>query len=339
MKVFFKVEDHYFDTETGKEVTSTEALKGLVLIFREEKTYVERRSKARYRYAYKTRDGTWILSNEFSTSFLGRVLEDFLGKNQIAVTAPALVLTFFGDRQDYLISTSLEEKQKFLEIFFQGVPFKEISLKDALSLVIKRNRKFLIFLALLPVALFPLLFWLSDSGNDETLRLKKFTVSQKMVKPVKPLSPKEISIRLTEGKIERLDEVLKNVKPWQYVARLDFSVGKAVVKSMKPDIGFVREGNWFKREVSLLKRSDVKPFKTFSWCYSKIQTLGGVIVKNLPDKVEFRLKKDTTNWKEISELLKIIYGCPADLRGTVWAEPLPTRVHMSISVTLFREVK
>ncbi|GEM_PF-2195983 len=338
MKVFFKVGEHYFDTETGKEVGPTDALKGTILVFREEKTYVERKTKARYRYAYKTKDGTWVLSNELSTAFLGRILEDRLGERQIAITAPALVVAFFGNRQDYMVSTDEGERRKFLETFFQGIPFKEVALEEILPLVVKGKKKLLVLAILFPLFAFFLLLTLSGNGEEESLQLKRFSVSSQMVKPVKPLSPKEISIRLTEGKIEKLSELLKELKPWQYVSRLDFSIGKAVIKSMKPDLGFVKEGRWFKREVSLLKKSDVKPFKTFQRCYSEIQSSGGEIVKNLPDRVEFRLKKETS-WEEVSKLLKTLYGCPINLRGTVWTGHLPTKVHLSLSLTLFREVK
>jgi len=340
MKVYFKVGEHYFDTETGNEVKPNEALKGTVVVFREEKTYMERRNKARYRYAYKARDGTWILSNELSTPFLRRILEDRFGDKQIALLSPALVLTFFGNRQGYLVSSDADERQKFLETFFQGTPYREVDLKSALALVINNRKKFLILTALGSLMFPLLLLLLTETGEENNLpQLKKFSLSRKAeTKRVKPLSPKDISISLTEGKIERLVEVLESLKPWQYVAKVDFSVGKVVVKSVKPDLGFIKEGNWFKKEVSILKRSDRKPFKSFESCLKELQFLGGEITKNLHAKVELRIR-GSSDWDKVAKILNAVYGCPADLRGSAGTKRLPNKVCFSFSVNLFREVK
>jgi hypothetical protein len=345
-KEIFLRDGYNIYAETGEKVEAIQVPRdAIVILFTNQVYHLKRAKKSRGKYVYKLKNGEWIISNDLTTTFLREVLFDYYGKNAIVVDAKRIAITLFGEEQEYKVFPKSEipddrleeEKKNFYNSVYQGVDYIVVPVEEALNRVIQKSK----LIYILPVAVLVILaggyFLFAGGGGEE--ELPPPTKPHKVKHHVIKYSESDLKISRTRQILQALVEVQNNLKPWWYIEQIDFGGGVIKLRSMLPDEGFKKNGNWFEGMVRIPLK--VKPqtvdYSNWQWCLNEFAKEGAEIKANLPDRVRLTLKKKEITWEEIKKVLNLLNSCPVYAIGTIKALYPPEKAQLKLTITLYKK--
>jgi len=337
-KYFLKVENSFYNFDTGEKVDILSLPRGAeIIVFTPHAVHQKKRSKGRAKYIYrlkKTKE--YLLSNELTTTFLREVLFDYFNTNAVVLSGEKGFVAFFGEQQEWGIADG-EERKKALERIYQGIPYVEVDIEQAVKLVKKKNLlPIFIFAGIFGIGGFFLYNFLFSSPDINHIPRKK--LHRKVVRPIR-INPEDLKIFRTRKVIETLAEVQKGLKPWWYVKSIDFERGEIRLRALIPDEGFKKVKNWYEGVVRVPVKALTHKveIKTLPWkeCLSEFAKYNATIERNLKTFITLNIDKNG-NWKEVSGLINTIYNCPVSAQGSIAAQKNPEKVFINLKLTLYK---
>jgi hypothetical protein len=337
-KYFLKVENSFYNFDTGEKVDILSLPRGAeIVIFTHHVVHQRKRTKGRAKYIYrlkKTKE--YLLSNELTTTFLREVLFDYFDTNAVVLSGKKIFVVFFGEQQEWGIAEG-EERIKALERIYQGIPYVEVDIEQAIKLVKKRSLLLLfIVLGIFTVGgifIYNFLFAPPDIGN-----VPRKKIHRRLHTPIR-INPEKLKILRTRKVIETLAEVQKGLKPWWYIKSIDFGRGEIRIRSLLPDEGFKKVRNWYEGKVKVPVKVSFEKEKVTAlpWkeCLIKFANYNATIERNLQTFITIDIDKEGS-WKEVSDLLNTIYNCPASAQGSIVAQKNPEKVFINLKITLYK---
>ena len=324
-EIYLRVEEKFINFHTGEVVDFLSAKSGIIVEYTDAVIHLKRPKKPSTKYLYKSKkENVYYGSPSLTTTFLMSVLYNYLDTKAVAVVSNSVVIAFFGGNQEYVVIQDKDEGDKFLEKVFQGIHYKTIGIEDAVKLVIPDNKKLLILAGSTLTVALTLFTYLFFSSDDET-NVKTTPTNQ--VNPA-VIDPDVVSVNKTYQLISTLYNL--GLKPYQYVDKIDFSVGEIHLKSAVPLKDYTRDGKWYSYKMGVTSSAEFKPLKSYNFCYEKVRDFEGSLLKEFNDKkVVFEIDKDNVPTEKVEEFLRNVYGCKISLSGVInQNQPLVSTVHL-----------
>jgi len=329
-----------YDLTTGEKLERTAEVlmkvrKGILIVWDDRETFQRKNKKLRLPYVYKTKKGReYLLSTSLTSSFLREVLYDYFECSAVVVEAPAGILCFYGKNQQYLISRDQQEKETFIQSFYQGIEPERIDIEKAVSLVLPKSYTKQIALAVAVGVLFGSGYFIYDLLFAPPPPPPPTAVQQQPPPP-----PTEFSEVGSSQKF--LTALLKSrLGGYQLVKRIDFTSRTVNLLSAVPEKGFVKQGSWYEKKNVQLKRpqlTEVKVTKDFTYCYDllihkwkgKVLTVGE---KSITVKLDGKVRED-----KAVELIRDLKGCPVSVKGEMSIDPTDLKnVQYQLTVVLYK---
>ena len=306
-EVFLRYNRKLYSFESGKEVSVHEARKGTVIEFSTAKTFRESDRKISARYVYRKKNGTYVASASLTTAFLHEVLKDVYGEN-VVIEGKKLLVAFLGEKQEVIFAENEEEKEEVLQHFYQGIDFTRVDVKKAVSLVLKKDYRFVALAFTFTVLAF--LFLILFSGEEENYipELPPAVVKE-------PKNPELQAVSQTNGFIREVLTLHKHLNVASFVADVDFTNRAVRLYSFIPSEGFSK-GNPYFEKAQVLSFEEREPFKDLGNCRKVLYEFRAEPYFITENFEEYLLSAELDIEKAFS-FLKDIYGCPAEIHGTI----------------------
>lgn len=329
MKIYLRVERRIYDFETGQKVEDLTKVKGYIIEFTDLQPHTRKPKKvSSFQYVYRAKDKkAYIVSPSLASTFLRDVLFDYTGKNRVVITGKGIILAFFGEHQEYLLSTDEEERQKFLEKLYQGLDYEEIPVEQVIKLVSKDYKPLIAGLSVALVVLIGAVFLFNSS--DEEVDLSKYQIKQNQQPVV--VNPEKQAVMETVAFIDNLSNL--NISPWGFVKEINFSGKEITLGSLLPAEGYKKNGEYYEKTVKF-SGGIKEPDKDVKECFEYLKNNEIEFVSN--KYVEFRIDKSMTV-KDLEKFLKQIDGCPVNIQGSTRYENILKR-HLNANVKLYLNI-
>jgi len=327
-EVFLRYNRKLYSFDTGKEVTVHEARSGIVIEFSTAKTFRESDRKVSARYVYRKKNGTYIASSSLTTAFLHEVLKDIYGEN-VAIEGKKLIVAFLGEKQEVFFVEEEKEKEEILNHFYQGIDYTRVDVRKAVSLLLKKDHRIpVIFAFLILITLMFLMFF--PTGEEE------FIPESVPVIPEKPVNPELQTVLRTNGFIREVLKLHERMNVAEFVGDVDFTNRAVRYFSFIPSEGYTRGNPYFEKAEVLNSTNNEKPFKTLRECREILYRFGAEPFFITENFEEYILSGEADIDKVFS-FLKEIYGCPAEIHGTIEFVNLFKR-NLNLRIKLFRRL-
>lgn len=329
-----------YDLTTGKKLERTaenliKVRKGILIVWDNKETFQRKNKKLRLPYVYKTKRGKeYLMTTTLTSAFLREVLYDYLEASAVVVEAPAGILCFYGRNQQYLISKDEQERETFIQSFYQGIQPERVSIEEAVALVLPKSYTKQIALAAVFVMLLGTGYFIYD-----LLFVPPPPPPPSAVQQQPPPPPTEYTEVGSSQKF--ITSLLKSkIDGYQLVKRIDFTSRTVDLLSAAPEEGFVKQGSWYeKKNVQLPspKPEQVKVYKDFTTCYNLLVHDWKGKVLAVSDKfITIKLEGNTTERKAV-ELLRELKGCPVSVKGEMTIDPTNLKdIHYQLVVVLYK---
>ena len=248
-KLIVKYRGSYYDVITGEKLGTIAIQNGTIVdLDSSNQNYtVKDRKESGMPFIYKTRDKEnpkFYMSYNLTLHYLRDVAYDYLGIPKsvgLVVESPTFLIVFLGNKSDIFFSKDPEERRTFLESFFQGIEYKNISLEELVKVVTPQLPFALILVVLLILIGFLGYFAYSMLFSVDEEELQKFTAP-----PPPPPPPSEfIDIGFTQAVLDGL--IRFPLKPVEVIKNINFSSGYITLFSIIPEEGFKKDENGYKK--------------------------------------------------------------------------------------------